>query len=143
MTRMDIKYDDLEMGECLGKGFFGEVRRATWQGTDVAVKVIYRKSFRSVSEFELFEKEVAVLRYAHLRSLAPISSLQRTYLCVPWLTADWFVVSLLRHPCIVQFMGVCLGSKNCIITEFMAGTYHSCQRVKRSYVTNTLCTGRR
>jgi hypothetical protein len=38
------------------------VRRARWQGTDVAVKVIYRKSFRSADQFQLFEKEVAVLR---------------------------------------------------------------------------------
>lgn len=90
MSRVEVKYEDLEMGECIGKGFFGEVRRARWQGTDVAVKVIYRKSFRSADEFQLFEKEVAVL-------------------------------SLLRHPCIVQFMGVCVGSKNCIVTEFMAG----------------------
>jgi hypothetical protein len=94
MSRVEVKYEDLEMGECIGKGFFGEVRRrhligllahqplltlmmrwfvvccccapqvrrARWQGTDVAVKVIYRKSFRSADEFQLFEKEVAVLR---------------------------------------------------------------------------------
>ena len=27
MSRVEVKYEDLEMGECIGKGFFGEVRR--------------------------------------------------------------------------------------------------------------------
>lgn len=30
-----IKYEELKMGESLGKGFFGEVRRAHWRSTDV------------------------------------------------------------------------------------------------------------
>ncbi|AVK75014.1 serine-threonine kinase [Pandoravirus quercus] len=34
----EISYDELEMGESLGSGGYGEVRRAVWKGTDVAVK---------------------------------------------------------------------------------------------------------
>jgi serine/threonine protein kinase len=46
----------------LGKGFFGEVRQGTWRGSDVAVKVIYRREFRNSDQIQLFEKEIRVLR---------------------------------------------------------------------------------
>jgi hypothetical protein len=36
----EIDYDELEVGEQLGAGGFGEVRKATWKGTEVAVKVM-------------------------------------------------------------------------------------------------------
>nr|UDO47407.1 ser/thr kinase [Pandoravirus massiliensis] len=36
----EIAYDELELGEVVGSGGFGEVRRAMWKGTDVAVKVM-------------------------------------------------------------------------------------------------------
>lgn len=74
----------------LGKGFFGEVRQGTWRGSDVAVKVIYRREFRNSDQIQLFEKEIRVL-------------------------------SLLRHPHIVQFLGVCVDTERCIITELMGG----------------------
>ncbi len=32
----------MEMGELIGVGGFGEVRRAIWKGTDVAVKMLSR-----------------------------------------------------------------------------------------------------
>lgn len=41
-----IEYTSLQMQEMLGKGFFGEVRRAIWKGAEVAVKVrIFSKFF--------------------------------------------------------------------------------------------------
>jgi preprotein translocase subunit YajC len=36
----EIRYDELEVGEHLGTGGFGDVSRATWKGTEVAVKVM-------------------------------------------------------------------------------------------------------
>eukprot|EP01087_Luapelamoeba_hula_P016560 TRINITY_DN5098_c1_g1_i1.p1 TRINITY_DN5098_c1_g1~~TRINITY_DN5098_c1_g1_i1.p1 ORF type:complete len:1182 (+),score=164.99 TRINITY_DN5098_c1_g1_i1:699-4244(+) len=87
---LHIRSDELEMGEMLGKGFFGEVRKAHWRGTDVAVKIIYRKQFRTLDELSLFEKEIRIL-------------------------------SILRHPCIVQFLGICTDSANCIVIEYMSG----------------------
>lgn len=77
---MNIPYEDLSFGRLLGKGFFGEVRHGVWRQTDVgmyhvdlqrailtspsisAIKVIYRKSFRSIDEWELFVKEINILR---------------------------------------------------------------------------------
>ena len=41
----EIDKSELKMCEMLGKGFFGEVRRAIWNGTEVAVKEIYKYSF--------------------------------------------------------------------------------------------------
>jgi ABC-type phosphate transport system substrate-binding protein len=36
----EINYDELEVGDLLGSGGYGEVHRAMWKGTEVAVKVI-------------------------------------------------------------------------------------------------------
>jgi hypothetical protein len=36
----EINYDELEVGEQLGAGGYGEVHKATWKGTEVAVKVM-------------------------------------------------------------------------------------------------------
>jgi serine/threonine protein kinase len=36
----EIEYDELEVGEQLGAGGYGAVHKATWKGTEVAVKVM-------------------------------------------------------------------------------------------------------
>jgi serine/threonine protein kinase len=36
----EIQYEELEVGDVLGTGGFGEVYRALWKGTEVAVKVM-------------------------------------------------------------------------------------------------------
>eukprot|EP01114_Cavostelium_apophysatum_P003938 TRINITY_DN1406_c0_g3_i2.p1 TRINITY_DN1406_c0_g3~~TRINITY_DN1406_c0_g3_i2.p1 ORF type:complete len:326 (-),score=113.24 TRINITY_DN1406_c0_g3_i2:180-1157(-) len=56
-----IDYNELQQKEVLGKGFFGEVRKAVWKGTDVAVKVIYRESFGSQNDLSIFTKEISIL----------------------------------------------------------------------------------
>jgi serine/threonine protein kinase len=70
----EINYDELEVGEQLGAGGFGEVSKAVWKGTEVAVKVMasdkiskeMEKNFKDEvwtlsrslwCEFELFRHE--------------------------------------------------------------------------------------
>jgi preprotein translocase subunit YajC len=36
----EIDFNELELGEHLGTGGFGSVHRATWKGTEVAVKML-------------------------------------------------------------------------------------------------------
>jgi preprotein translocase subunit YajC len=53
----EIRYDELEVGEHLGTGGFGDVSRATWKGTEVAVKVM--ASDRVTKDMERsFQEEV-------------------------------------------------------------------------------------
>jgi hypothetical protein len=65
----EIRYDELEVGEHLGTGGFGEVHRATWKGTEVAVKVM--ASDRITKEMEKSFKDEVRLR-DHL--VTPIAS---------------------------------------------------------------------
>jgi LIM domain kinase 1 len=41
MAQWKIKYEDLEFGERIGKGNFGEVYKGTYLGTDVAIKRLF------------------------------------------------------------------------------------------------------
>ncbi|EFA75541.1 hypothetical protein PPL_11046 [Heterostelium album PN500] len=89
----EIDFNELEFGEPLGKGFFGEVKRGTWRETDVAIKIIYRCQFKTKTSVEMFQNEVSIL-------------------------------SKLRHPNVVQFLGACTsGSEehHCIVIEWMGG----------------------
>eukprot|EP01113_Clastostelium_recurvatum_P027404 TRINITY_DN3304_c0_g1_i4.p1 TRINITY_DN3304_c0_g1~~TRINITY_DN3304_c0_g1_i4.p1 ORF type:complete len:1640 (-),score=340.10 TRINITY_DN3304_c0_g1_i4:13-4932(-) len=87
----EIPYDELEFGVVVGKGFFGEVKHGSWRDTDVAIKIIYRDSFKSRSSYEMFQNEVRIL-------------------------------SRLRHPNIVQFLGACTSlDHQVIVTEWMSG----------------------
>lgn len=80
-----INFSDITMGPLLGKGFFAEVRQGEWRGTPIAVKIIYRESFRNKGDIELFYQEAEIL-------------------------------SKLRFPNIVQFLGICVGDTHCIVT---------------------------
>lgn len=56
----EINYDELDMGEQLGVGGFGEVRKAVWKGTEVAVKTIAAPQVTKEMERN-FQDEVSVL----------------------------------------------------------------------------------
>lgn len=66
-------------------GFFAEVREGEYRGSPIAVKIIYRESFRNKGDIELFYQEAEIL-------------------------------SKLRFPTVVQFIGICVGDQHCIIT---------------------------
>ncbi len=60
-----VVFEELVVGELLGVGNFGEVKRASWRGTDVAVKIIYRKAFHDKDQRQLFQKEVDIISQLH------------------------------------------------------------------------------
>lgn len=56
----EINFAELELGEQIGSGGYGEVYKATWKGTEVAVKVI--SSNRVSKEMERnFREEVRLI----------------------------------------------------------------------------------
>lgn len=57
----EIPKEQLVFGQILGKGFFGEVRKGKWRGSDVAIKIIYRESFKEKNDEDLFIREVEIL----------------------------------------------------------------------------------
>ncbi|KYQ91892.1 putative transmembrane protein [Tieghemostelium lacteum] len=88
-----IRYNEFKFGNIIGEGYFGEVRKAIWKGAMVAVKILHRNSFRNTDNTE---------ENVFLKEVA--------------------ILSLLRHPNVLQFLGVCSESnQNCIVTEYMGG----------------------
>jgi len=88
-----INYDELELEQKIGEGGFGEVYRAKWRGTTVAVKTLKHKgpsSHFSAEEVERYKREVSILR-------------------------------ALNHPNLVLFLGASLEPVLCMISEFMFG----------------------
>jgi hypothetical protein len=77
----EIDYNELEVGEQLGAGGFGQVFKATWKGTEVAVKVVaadkisreMEKSFKDEVRLSLRLFSEKSLHSAHLfnRGLPP------------------------------------------------------------------------
>jgi hypothetical protein len=63
-NQWEIDSKDLVMGDVIGKGYFGEVRRATWKGVEVAVKYMYRALAHDKDRL-MFHKEILILRYVN------------------------------------------------------------------------------
>lgn len=51
------------MGDMLGKGGFGAVYKATYRGTDVAVKTLLTEAM-SLENYQGFLKEIEIMRCA-------------------------------------------------------------------------------
>ncbi|ELR13875.1 5'nucleotidase [Acanthamoeba castellanii str. Neff] len=86
-----IDFDELERGELLGQGSYGEVYKGLWKGTEVAIKTIGHGAAAMGREgLRAFGDEVRVM-------------------------------SRLRHPNVVLFMAACTRPPRlCIVMEFMA-----------------------
>jgi len=85
----EIDYDDLEDIRYISKGNFGQIYRANYHGTDVAVKQLL--DIGNTRMHKYIEREMSLLMS-------------------------------LRHPHIVQFMGLCKHNNELfIITEFVPG----------------------
>ncbi|CAM9110746.1 unnamed protein product [Phaeothamnion confervicola] len=91
-ARFEIPYSELQIGILIGGGGFGQVYRATWRGTAVAVKVLIAAAQDEMDEQVLddFRAEVEIL-------------------------------AGLRHPNICLFMGACLAPPHrAIVTELVS-----------------------
>jgi hypothetical protein len=86
-----IQFQEIRLGQLLGQGSFGAVYRGNWRGSDVAVKRV---------NFD--EKHPQFARM------------------VDDFKAEVEVLSRLRHPNIILYMGACLEHPNlCIVTEYV------------------------
>ncbi|SPN79254.1 5'-nucleotidase/apyrase [Brazilian cedratvirus IHUMI] len=56
-----IGLNELEIGENLGSGGFGEVNKALWKGTEVAVKMLHEKNSLSQERRKAFADEIRVM----------------------------------------------------------------------------------
>ncbi|ELR23857.1 serine/threonine kinase [Acanthamoeba castellanii str. Neff] len=88
-TIPQLECNELLMGELVGCGSFGVVHRAQWRGLDVAVKKLYLPT--------------------HMQEHETITAF----------TQEIALVSQLRHPNIVQFLGYTPPPALMLITEFM------------------------
>lgn len=61
----EIDFAELEMGPQLGAGGFGEVHRAVWKGTDVAVKVVSAHNTNKAA-WDNFKQVTDILHQTHL-----------------------------------------------------------------------------
>lgn len=57
-----ISFSELRKSEMIGKGFFGEVFKGEWNGTVIAIKYLYRETFRDKKKSDMFSKEVEILK---------------------------------------------------------------------------------
>jgi serine/threonine protein kinase len=64
----NIDFSELTVGTRVGIGFFGEVFRGIWNGTDVAIKVFLEQDL-TAENMEDFCNEISILRYVYRLSL--------------------------------------------------------------------------
>lgn len=100
ITDYNIDFSSIEICECIGQGAFGKVHRAVWNETPVAVKIL--TNWNPDSSTVLLESQIEKSR-------------EETILSMLETEAD--ILSSLRHPNIVQFIGIC-AEPPCIVSEY-------------------------
>jgi hypothetical protein len=70
----NIDFSELTIGTRVGIGFFGEVFRGIWNGTDVAIKVFLEQDL-TTENMEDFCNEIYILRYLYYACFCIIGSL--------------------------------------------------------------------
>jgi serine/threonine protein kinase len=118
----EIDAKDLIMSDVIGKGYFGEVRRATWKGVEVAVKYMYRALAHEKDRL-MFHKEILILRFEG-RIVCYCVCCQLTKIVFNIFACP----SQLRHPNIITLLGFVRTQEGGImmVTELMNGgtLYH-------------------
>ncbi len=104
LSSYDIDFASISLGREIGKGSFGKIYTATWNETPVAVKFLVNYEPKDLGwrgrNDDDFQPEHA-------------DKLLRT------LETEAEILSVLRHPNIVQYLGVCMDpSSMCIVTEY-------------------------
>lgn len=61
MAQWKVNFDDLDLGERIGKGNFGEVYKGTYLGTDVAIKKLFFVDDDFMQKY--IEREMDTLTY--------------------------------------------------------------------------------
>jgi serine/threonine protein kinase len=120
----EINYSELEVGEHLGSGGFGEVHRATWKGTEVAVKVM--ASDRITRDMEKSFKDEVLSSHSLMLTCTFLNSYGGEQVRV---------MTSLRHPNVVLFMAASTKApKMCIVMEFMTlGSLYDVRSPRRVY----------
>jgi serine/threonine protein kinase len=91
---LDVPYGDIEMGDSIGQGTYGKVYKANYKGQSIAVK----KLFLSVVPHE---------RAENMEDFAK----------------EVKILSVLKHPAIIHFMGACRRDPNyCLLFELCGGS---------------------
>eukprot|EP00889_Picochlorum_renovo_P005474 jgi/Picre1/32504/NNA_007850.t1 len=97
MTEYNIDFSSMDICECIGQGAFGKVYRAVWNETPVALKVL--------TNWNPDPSAVAL-------ELQIEKSNEETTMSILETEAD--ILSSLRHPNVVQFIGICSDLRYCV-----------------------------
>ncbi len=118
-----IRYDELKFGKMLGKGSQGEVFKAIWRGSTVAVKKVDTRKVPPEIIEESGNMRTQWKSVADARTYADAShslslSLSLSLLCIARFCQEAQIMRRLRHPTLTLFMGVSLEHPHlCIVTE--------------------------
>ncbi|VAI45800.1 unnamed protein product [Triticum turgidum subsp. durum] len=109
-----IGFSEIAVGTRVGIGFFGEVFRGIWNGTDVAIKVFLEQDL-TMENMEDFCNEISILRFSY--SFAAISVILAVLFSYYFL---FLIFSRLRHPNVILFLGACMKPPHLsLVTEYM------------------------
>jgi len=109
LSKFALNHSDIVMGEKIGAGAFGEVRKGRYNGLDVAIKILHSQDEKAMT---MFRKEAELLAYA-------ASLLHALF----FLSIDLF--RTLRHENIVPCVGFCLQAGHFwLVMEFMPMNLH-------------------
>lgn len=104
---LDIAYGDLQMHETIGRGTYGQVYKAHFRGRHIAVKKIFL-SQEPDERAEILEDFNKEIK----------------------------ILSLLKHECIIKFLGACRTEQYCLLFELCEGSVGSLLSMVRKHKIN-------